>query len=335
MPQDSPTTPKLSVVICTYNRAPLLAAALRTLCEQHPPPLPPHEILVVDNNSTDNTRETAESFAARGPVRYVRETQQGLSCARNRGWREAAGEYVAYVDDDCRLPPEWLSVAADVIDRVAPAAFGGPYSAFYNTAKPRWYRDAYGSSIPGDEARPLGPHEYLSGGNLCIRRDILARLDGFRPALGMNGDAMGYGEETELLRRIRARDASAVVYYEPRLHVQHLVRPEKTALRWIARHHFVSGIYVYRVFRPRRIVAMTRAGVCRSAVREAAGFVGDTVRAVLLRDRSRFPYVQNCLCERAFKHLAQLGQLFERYRELRRGDAPPLDAPPAAGTATT
>lgn len=102
---------KISVVVCTFNRADILPLALQSLCEQ----TPHHdqtEIIVVDNNSPDNTRQVVDEFIEKYPnIRYCFEPIQGLSHARNRGWREARGEYVGYLDDDAKAPPEWLHSA--------------------------------------------------------------------------------------------------------------------------------------------------------------------------------------------------------------------------------
>ena len=90
--------PVISVVVCTYNRADLLASVLQSLCEQtlncsH------YEIIVVDNNSGDNTRAVTEDYCRRYPnVHYYLETSQGLSNARNHGWQVAKSKYVAYLD---------------------------------------------------------------------------------------------------------------------------------------------------------------------------------------------------------------------------------------------
>ena len=94
--------PSISVVVCTFNRAQLAATAIESLCEQTADKSQ-YEVIVVDNNSQDNTREVTEDFCSRYPnLRYCLEEEQGLSHARNRGWRESRGVYVAYVDDDCR-----------------------------------------------------------------------------------------------------------------------------------------------------------------------------------------------------------------------------------------
>ena len=313
----------MSVVVCTYNRSDLLGRALQTLCDQSAAPTG-HEIIVVDNNSSDGTRDVVESFARRySHVRYCHEPRQGLSHARNRGWQEARGRYVAYVDDDSQVAASWVMIAVDVIQRVGPAVFGGPYFAFYTSPKPKWFRDAYGSSMKGGEARVLTRHEFLDGSNLVLRRSLLERLGGFNCGLGMAGSRLAYGEETELQRRIRATVPGAVIYYEPALCVGHLVRAEKMTIRWMARRHFVSGRSVYHVFGAAPGCAGGRRALWKQAVRTLGALSADLVRAVLRRDRTRFPYVQNYLCERVFPHLQRLGRIHEQYRDTLRIAATP------------
>ena len=144
----------ISVVICTYNRADLARQAITSVLAQDFPQTE-YELLIVDNNSTDHTGALAQEFCKAYPnVRYIFESHVGLSAARDRGWQEAGGEYVGYIDDDCKVPASWLSAAAEVIEQVHPAAFGGPYYAFYNS-QTGLVQGRYGSHIPGTSARPL------------------------------------------------------------------------------------------------------------------------------------------------------------------------------------
>ena len=83
----------------------------------------------------------------------------------------------------------------DVVQSVHPETFGGPYYAFYNTSKPLWVKDEYGSNVQGHVARSLNDNEYVSGGNMFIRRDILLQLGGFHANLGMKGKKKGYGRK--------------------------------------------------------------------------------------------------------------------------------------------
>ena len=237
----------ISVVICSYNRSDLLANLLQTVCQQSLD-RSEYEVIIVDNNSTDDTSVVSHSFVADyANVRYCFESQQGLSHARNRGWREAKGQYVAYLDDDCKVPEQWLEVATKVIDSISPNIFGGPYFAFYNTKKPPWYLSSYGSYEPYAQAMRLEEPEKLHGGNLFLERRVLEKSGGFDPQLGMAGGKMAYGEETALLLYIHATIPNVVVYYEPKLFVHHLVRPEKMKIGWIIRHRFVNARYIYRV----------------------------------------------------------------------------------------
>jgi glycosyltransferase involved in cell wall biosynthesis len=319
-PQTEPrVAPKLavSIVVATYNRAPLLGGVLRTLVAQ---PVHPrnYEIIVVDNNSRDDTPAVVKDFALRhAGMRYSLQTRQGLSHARNRGWHVARGEYVAFVDDDCEAPQTWLPHAVGIIARRRPAAFGGPYRPLFRSQRPAWFRDAYGANGHGDVARPLGLHEYLSGGNFFVRRDVLGALGGFDPQHGMIGGALGYGEETALQRRLRRELPGEMIYYDPRLVVDHLVRPEKMTLRWAARHQFTSGRFVYRIFDADHGDQSRRRSwfrVGHAALRLCHGL---TI-GCLLRDRRRYPRYQQYLWECALPQLEPLGRFYESF--LRRDD---------------
>src|SRR5881296_1050143 len=95
----------LTVLVCTHNRADLLRGALESLEPTR------FEVLVVDNASTDATPAVVAECAARAKIeiRCARETELGLDAARNRGLREAAGEFVAFLDDDARARHDWAA----------------------------------------------------------------------------------------------------------------------------------------------------------------------------------------------------------------------------------
>ena len=312
------TQPRFSIIICTYNRATLLANVLQSLCTQQLDRAQ-YEVIVVDNNSTDDTAAVCQLFATRHPqVYYLVEPQQGLSYARNRGWQAARGDYVAYLDDDCQAPPTWLAVAQEVIVQVAPDVLGGPYFAFYNTPKPAWFKDDYGSWtlwVKNDygmwscieEQAQVGP-DILHGGNLFLRRDLLAKSGGFDPALGMNGKQMAYGEETALLLRLHAICPTTSFYYEPRLLVYHLVRPEKLSIWWQLRSKIMHGqadLHVYQAGRqPFPWWAFWLLPPYIAAILLRA-----LLRAWCWRDRTHYPYWQNYLYEstEVSKYLHRLG----------------------------
>lgn len=298
----------LSIVICTYNRPDLIAQVLSTLAEQDAP-AQAYEALVIDNASPGDIAAAVRPFAGRIPgLRCIREEQVGLSHARNRGYREARGEYVAYVDDDCKLPPEWVSTALLVIREVRPVMFGGPAGAFYMTPRPVWFRDAYGSVDFGTDRGPLIGRS-LSGMNMVIRKDALEDVGGFDPELGMTGMTMAYGEETALQDRLRERFGPDAIHIEPGLRVDHLVRPEKMNVRWIIRRRFLGGLYGYRCSADDPVPGAGALGLRIKMLRIAFGFALDIARAALVRDRRRYPALPNYIWEHASYRLERLGQV--------------------------
>jgi glycosyltransferase involved in cell wall biosynthesis len=302
-----------SVCLYTHNRASLLAQALDSISSQTLQP-DQFEIIVVDNRSTDDTRQVVNGFNQRfSNLRYCFEEQLGSANARNRGWREATGEFVGYIDDDGKAPPEWLSVAAKVVQDQDPDLFGGPIYPFFDAPKPVWFKDAYGTFTVLGESRFLASaDEYLSGSNLFARRGLLEELGGFESRFGMQGKTIGYGEETVLVRRVRQRIASPRIYYAADLNNYHLVRQEKMSLTWQLRQRIAQGRYNYHVFND---------DAHHLAAPHVLGFLAlpvlITVEAslgLLLRDRHTYPYAQNYYYERVFQRLITLGKLYERLR---------------------
>ncbi len=314
---DDRRAPVLSVVICTYNRADLLDIVLDSLSRQRLDPAL-WEAIVVDNNSRDQTPQLTARLAAGMPnLYYVTESAQGLSHARNRGLGVARGDWVGYIDDDCKLPDGWLARAERIASEKHPAVFGGPFDAFYLTPKPNWYRDAWGSYDLGPVARKLDSSEYFYGGHIFFERHLLQKLGGFDGRLGMAGDRLGYGEEIVPQQQIRSENPSAVFHYDPELRVWHLVRKEKLSLAWIVKDAFVRAAYVQRVFHPdaRR---RRRLGILREAGQVLVGLVADALRGVVTRDRVRWPYLRQYWAESTLRYVRWLGTLRESWRQADR-----------------
>lgn len=308
----------ISVVVCTHNRADLLPYALQTLGEQSLASNE-YEVIVVDNNSTDDTREVVEKFAHNVPnLRYCLETKTGLSHARNRGWNEARGEYVAYTDDDCKLPRPWLSVAKEIIEQKAPAVLGGPYFAFYDSPKPHWFKDSYRSRGFGDEARFLKQNEGLAGNNIFFRRALLEKFGGFAADLGMNGKQIAYGEETELQTRMLNAMPELVIFYDPRLYVYHLVRAERMKTGWLVREFFAKGRYVYLTAHGNDSPAWGRIQLFLRGIKVLMEFSIDVSLGVLKRNRRQYRYFQNYYYEYTSKFVRGFGRLYAQYECLNR-----------------
>lgn len=304
----------ISIVICTFNRAELLSDVLQTLSEQTLE-ASCYEVIVVDNNSQDNTRYITEEFC-RGyaNIRYCFEARQGLSHARNRGWREANGLYVAYVDDDCVVPAQWLTVARKIIEQESPGVFGGPYYAHHFTSVPYWWKESYEGFGLSDTARALIPGELLRGANIFIKRRLLQITEGFNDAYGMSGKNIDFGEESELQKRIRSAMPDELFYYDPELYIYHLVRPEKVTWRYIMRSRFAGGRNIYKVFRDdtTQETSLSQITLPVLAGLTIFRFFASFLVGVLLRNRGRYPYLQNYLYEKTFMHVQKLGFIYER-----------------------
>lgn len=270
------------------------------------------EVIVVDNASDDDTRKTVEEYGRRHPqIRYCLEERLGLSHARNRGWQEARGDYVGYLDDDAKAPPGWLDAALQAIDQRAPAALGGPIFTFHDGPIPLWFKNWYDIRDFGAQARPLDVGEYLSGANLFFRRTILEALEGFDPNLGMAGKRLAYGEETAVQLSIRAEMPEEIIYYEPRLYIHHLLPAWKKTWRGILRTAWARGRYSSRVSADPH----TRQSKARAAVRavgQSAVIVAQSIRGLLWRDRGIHPHYQNFAYEVLRPQVMILAALCER-----------------------
>lgn len=312
------TLPVFSVVVCTYNRADLVADVLQSLIGQRL--VSSHfEIIVVDNNSTDETKDVVNRLLRScSNLRYVMEARQGLSNARNRGWREAKGNYVAYVDDDCMMPEQWLKVAYRIVKDIAPGVFGGPFFPFYNSPKARWFKDAYGSHQPFDKAQILTGNERLNifGGNMFFRRDLLERTGGFDPKLGMCGNKIAYSEETVLIQQISDSMPDEKFYFDPDLYLFHLVAPVKMKLKWHVKSRFSLGRYGFYTSEEWERGTWHRVdlkGILYRGQQIVRNLAKDLLRGLIFRNQKQYPFVQNYLKEKAFDHLYLLGVLYEKY----------------------
>jgi glycosyltransferase involved in cell wall biosynthesis len=235
--------PLISAIICTYNRANILQGAIESLIQQTADN-GIFEIIVVDNNSTDNTREIVEQFGNIENLRYVFEPNQGLSHARNRGYLEAQGKYVAYIDDDARADKEWISGIQRILEDLDPhpLVIGGPIYPFYLSDKPDWFLDKYEIHSWGDEPRFLKRNEYFYGSNMVFSKDVLEESGGFDTERGVSGETLNLGEETVLFDKIWKKSGNGNnFYYSPDLIVYHLVPPERMSIRYFLKRRFMVG----------------------------------------------------------------------------------------------
>ena len=239
---------RLSIVIATYNRSAMLMQTLQSVIEQTLP-REEWECVVVNNNSTDSTAADFEAFAARYPdynLRMVLETNQGLSYARNRGIRESEGEYIAIVDDDERIAPEFVASYVALFDDVPDAvAAGGPIVAEYPTGRPRWMsafteRPIANTMYFGEEVREFPRGRVPGGGNMALRRSAVRRYGVFDTSLGYVGESLVGGEESDLFERLQI--AEAKYYYVPKAVMYHIIPKEKLTVEYLRRLSYNVGV---------------------------------------------------------------------------------------------
>jgi glycosyltransferase involved in cell wall biosynthesis len=230
----------ISAVVTTYNRREMLAAALDALLGQDAPGVR-YEVLVVDNNSTDGTREVVEAAAARGPVavRYVFEGRQGISFGRNAGVLHARGPIVAFTDDDTRVARDWIARVKSAFDEHPGVdVVGGKILPAWRSEPPAWLTrdhwwplallDLGDSPLIVSAENPI----CLPTANAAFRREAFDLVGLFAPEFSGRED---YELELRLWRRGRR------FLYDPAIVVTADVQPERMLKAYHRRWSFKTG----------------------------------------------------------------------------------------------
>ena len=239
--------PDISVVVCTYNRAALLREALRSLFAQKAQDLT-FEIVVVDNNSSDDTPATVESLKAESPIslRYFREPRQGNAYARNTGVEKAESSIIAFLDDDCTADENWLATIKSAFDRDPELAFvGGRVLPVWQSDPPSWLNTAHWAPLAlldyGIEARKISGQKPLGllTANIAIRKAVFDELGGFLTSLQRVKGSIGSMEDHEFLQRICRSGRRGL--YLPELVTWAGVDPERMTKAYHRRWHTGHG----------------------------------------------------------------------------------------------
>lgn len=237
--------PQISAIICTHNRDTYLGAAIDSLLAQFAAGF---EVVVVDNNSSDRTREVVEQRLSDPRLKYVFEPVLGLSVARNTGAKESRGEILAYLDDDAVACDRWLQILYSAYENNSKIAIaGGKVTLLWpqGIQQPRWLSPglaanlgAYdlGDSIVYIEQPGLTPR----GLNYSIRRSFLNEIGGFDPNLGRVGKNLLSNEELQMTELALQRGWQ--VAYLPDALVAHNVAPERLNRSWFLNRGWWQGI---------------------------------------------------------------------------------------------
>ncbi|MFX0126145.1 MAG: glycosyltransferase, partial [Candidatus Hodarchaeota archaeon] len=152
--------PLISVIVCTYDNEHLLSFTLESLENQNLPN-DLYQVIIVINNSKDTTRQLAIRYVQNNPnFSLINETRQGLSHARNKGWKNALGKFVAFIDDDARASPNWCQKIIDAFENITPkpTAVGGAIYPLYERKPPKWFSNKF-------EIRSWGEKPHFLKGN--------------------------------------------------------------------------------------------------------------------------------------------------------------------------
>jgi glucosyl-dolichyl phosphate glucuronosyltransferase len=237
---------KISVIVCTFNRCTILAKALESLAASTLEESVDWEILVVDNNSSDHTREVVEGFHSQDSSRfqYLFEPQPGKSHALNAAIRHAKGEILAFMDDDVTVEPSWLQNLTAALHTGEWAGAGGRIIPTWTCSPPHWLsltdRHALAPLVSfdlGSDACQLKEPPF--GTNMAFRKEMFEKHGGFRTDLGPRPGSEIRNEDTEFGARLLS--AGDRLRYEPSAIVYHPVPDNRKEKEYFLRWWFHKG----------------------------------------------------------------------------------------------
>lgn len=237
---------QISAIICTHNRDTYLGAAIDSLLAQDF--VGEFEVVVVDNGSSDRTREVVEHRSHNPRLKYVFEPVIGLSVARNTGARVASSEILAYLDDDAEANSHWLQVLYSAYqDNPKLAIAGGKVTLLWpeGTQPPPWLSTGLSANLGaydlGDAIVYIdNPGKTPRGLNYSIRRSFLEEIGGFDIHLGRVGTKLLSNEELQMTELALQRGMQ--VAYLPNALVAHNVAPERLNRSWFFNRGWWQGI---------------------------------------------------------------------------------------------
>src|SRR5712692_5948951 len=231
----------VSVLISTRNRASSLRQTLESLF--HPANLESSdwEVVVIDNDSDDNTSEVCRDFRERFSqhFRFLVEKKRGKRNALNTGIAAARGDVLAFTDDDVLCAPDFLQAIRLVFDEYAPDGVQGRVLLDCKGGWPEWLDSHLALTVAfrdcGDDVIEL--QGTLFGCNMVVRAEVFRKIGGFSPELGPG--AIGLAEDTELTFRMR-QDGCRLIY-APQIVVRHQLSRDRLTKSFLRERFFQNG----------------------------------------------------------------------------------------------
>jgi L-malate glycosyltransferase len=311
----------LTVLIATYNGTHTLPKSLHALCQLQSP-AGGWKLLIVDNRSTDGTREIIQSFMDRLPLTYLFESSPGKNAALNTGLASTEGDLVVLTDDDTLPQPDWLVEMRRVVDsNPSISIFGGRVIPRWEVPPEDWILAwvqlgiVFSLTDPAWEDGPISPG-LVFGTNMAIRAEVFKAGYHFNVAIGPRGSNYPMGSETDLTMRLS--HAGLKAWYTKQAVVEHIIRKSQMDRDWILGRALRFGRGQYRLWiRYQHNGAKAHLGIPRELIKQILKeglFVG---QAKLGGDREK-------LFQKRWEFNYLLGQAIEARlirNELRSNDA--------------
>lgn len=231
--------PLCSVIVCTYQRADSLRDTLGALRRLQIPGGRSLEVIVVDNNSADRTREVVREWQGGWPeLRYEFEGAQGLSHARNHGIAAARGDIILFTDDDVLPESDWLVRTVEGLERYDADACGGYIAPIWEAPPPSWLTERFYGFLAvrtdSVEDYPIdSPSRAPFGANMAFRRSVFDKVGLFDTERGRKGKVLASGEDGEMFERILGAGLKAVFLGKSK--VRHKVEAFRMTKRYLRR----------------------------------------------------------------------------------------------------
>ncbi len=300
----------ISVIIPTRNRAALLDKALQSILDQTCEP-DCFEVIVIDNGSTDNTKQIAEKYAAKiKNFNYQYNSQPGLHVGRHTGLEAAKGSILVYADDDIRAMPTWLDGITESFSDANVALVGGNNYPDYESNPPQWV-EALWTKTPwgkanshfsildfGNNITEISPL-YVWGCNFSIRKSVLLEFGGFHPD-GMPEELLRFrGDgETAVSQAILANGYRTI--FNPHASIYHFVPQSRMTFEYLFKRSYAQGIS--------DSYTAIRTGMANSIMKKyklQIRYIYTQLRVLFRRERTYLKYISKGYYRGYFYHQRQ------------------------------